>query len=356
MKIETPNEEGFKTCPHIFCGIDAFLTIPALDPKWNESNLHFRSLITDKVGNVLSCGHLKFFNLGEAHNWYPDPTRFSDIVAETKHDGSLLIMDFVNGHFSMRTRGCASYKVQPNWEDFEKIILYNPNIPKIIEEYSHISFLFEIESPNNIVVIHSNDIHFTFLGGIDKRTLKYIPRQEVKDLSKLMDINTPITYDYNDILSMAEMVKEWKGKEGLVISYNNNQSRVKLKSDWYLFIHKIKSQFNNINNLIEFYVNEGMPIYQTFYDTIKTHFDYELAELLVDQMTKISDAGESVRKTISNMHDFISSIRNFDTRKDQALAITRQHGGMDSGVLFSLLDGKELNKKQLIKLVESSLV
>jgi hypothetical protein len=57
MKVHLPTEEEhFNIIPNTFCELDCYLITPKIDAKWNESNLFYRSLITDKEGNVLSSG------------------------------------------------------------------------------------------------------------------------------------------------------------------------------------------------------------------------------------------------------------------------------------------------------------
>jgi predicted CopG family antitoxin len=152
-------------------------------------------------------------------------------------------------------------------------------------------------------------------------------------------------------------VKEWKGKEGIVISYNDNQNRIKIKSDWYCWIHKIKSQLNSESNLIEYYVNEGLPSYKKFYETIKNNFDWELAEQMTSEISKMVDCGKKVKKNIKGMESFINTIKHYPTRKEQAQQIIASYSGETnrSSMLFTLLDGKKLSNDQLIKLMHQNL-
>jgi len=54
------------------------------------------------------------------------------------------------------------------------------------------------------------------------------------------------------------------------------------------------------------------------------------------------------------MKDFVASIRKFETRKQQAEYILLNYKMSNrSQFVFSLLDGKELTKEQLIKLMTS---
>lgn len=356
MKVSLPIEEGyFNIIPNTFCGLDCYLITPEMDAKWNSNNLFYRSLITDKEGNVLSSGWPKFFNYEEKPDCYPDPKNFNDLKYEEKKDGSLLIADYINGQFSMRTRGTFSYITLPNASDFELLPEKYPKVVEFLRENSHITLLFEIVTPNNVIVIRPKEIEFYLLGAINKNDLSVVPSFELTEIwRKIGPIPTPKTYSFNDVRDLQkiyEHIKKWKGEEGVVISYNNGQNRIKLKSDWYRWIHSIKSELNSINNIIEFYIEKKMPSSEDFYKIIETEFDYEIAIQLKDEIEKICDAGEKAKKYIDNFLEMIHDIRKVETRKEQAEMIKRNCGD-GSNYAFSILDNKEITKIQWFKMIK----
>jgi hypothetical protein len=359
MKIKLPIEEGyFNIIPSKFCGVESFLITPEIDAKWNNNNLFFRSMITDKEGNVLSCGFPKFFNYGEKEDCYPNPEKFNDWKCEDKIDGSLLIADYVNNQFSMRTRGTVSYITQENAKDFELLPEKYPKVVSFLKENQHLSLLFEIVTPNNVIVVRSNQIEFYLIGAINKNGMCVVSSKDLTDIwRKMGPISTPQSYkflDTNNISKIAETIKYWKGKEGVVVSYNNGQNRIKLKSDWYLFCHRVKSQLSSINNLIDCYIDKEMPIMEEFYKVIETDFDYEIAFQLKDQISEICEAGDVAKKYIDNMLEMIHDIRKVDSRKEQAEMIKRNYKD-NSGYAFSILDNKPITKTQWIKLINQNL-
>ena len=233
MKINPPIEDGcFNIIPKIFCGLESYLIIPQIDAKWDKDNLHFRSMIVSKDGEVLSCGFKKFFNAGEKPDCYWEPENYTDWYIEEKMDGSLLIADYVNGQFSMRTRGTVSYKEQQNSSDFE---LLPERFPKLLEEFpnfSNLSLLFEIETPNNVIVIRPKEIQFYLLGAINKDTLEMLSIADLIEIWKKIGCPpTPQQYVYSnfkDLSDIIENIKKWKAKEGIVLTYNKGQNKKKL--------------------------------------------------------------------------------------------------------------------------------
>lgn len=350
MKVAIPKkEDGFKAYSHDFCGLNAFLIVPEINAKWNKKNLFYRSLIVDKKGNVLSSGWPKFFNYGEKAECYPQPDKYKDWRIEEKLDGTLVICDFVNGRFSMRTRGSVSYLAQQNFKDFELLTTLYPGVVEHLKNNSHLSLLFELVTPNNVIVIRQSDVQFYFLGAIDKTKLKVVDKYELD-----IDVPVPQEYSFSKISNLVEAVKHWKGQEGVVLSYNKGKNRIKVKSNWYCWIHKVKSQFNCDKNLIEFYVEEGMPTYEKFYKIIETNFDFELASQLQKDIERMVAAGEKVSKVLTSVSKLTQDIRNLETRKEQAKIIQQSYVASNKHLVplaFSFLDNKEITKDQLQKLM-----
>lgn len=359
MKAKLPlGDEFFNFIENKFCGLPCYLITPKIDAKWNKNNLLYRSLIIDKEGNVLSSGFPKFFNYGEKTECYPNPEDFNDWKLEDKIDGSLLIADYVNGCFSMRTRGTVSYSSQENAKDFELLSQKYPKVVEFLKENQHLSLLFEIVTPNNVIVIRQQQIQFYFIGAINKSGMCVVSSSDLTNIwRKIGPIPTPQSYNFlntNNLSKIAETIKHWKGKEGIVISYNNGQNRIKLKSDWYLFCHRVKSQLNSQNNLIEYYIDSEMPTYENFYKKIEIEFDFEIALQLKGEIEKICNSAEKSRKYIDNILEMVHDIRKVDSRKEQAQMIKR-HYNENSAYAFSILDNKPISKAQWTKLINKFL-
>jgi hypothetical protein len=358
MKVSLPTEEEyFNIVPNKFCDLDCFLITPKIDAKWNSNNLFYRSLITDEEGSVMSCGFFKFFNYLEKPDCYPDPEKFNDWKCEEKKDGSLVICDYVNGKFSMRTRGTVSYATQENATDFELLPQKYPKVKEYLKKNQHLSLLFEIVTPNNVIVIRPKEIEFYLIGAIDKNKMTIVSSGDLTEIwRELGNVPTPTTYTFNDIRDLSkisEHIKNWKGDEGIVISYNNGQNRIKMKTSWYCIIHRIKSQLSSNKNLIDFYIEKELPVYQEFYKIIETEFDYEIAVQLKNELEKICEAGEKSKKYIDHILEVVHDIRKVKTRKDQALMI-KKNFQENSSFVFCILDGKIITKDQWTKLMNQN--
>jgi hypothetical protein len=173
---------------------------------------------------------------------------------------------------------------------------------------------------------------------------------------KVGPIPVPKIYTFSilsDLSKIYEHIKNWKGEEGIVISYNNGQNRIKLKTDWYCFIHRVKSQLSSTKNLIDFYIEKEMPSHEDFYKIIETEFDYEIAIQLKWELEKICEAGEKAKKYIDHILEVVHDIRKVETRKEQAEMIKRNFQE-NSSFVFSILDGKIMSKEQWTKLINQN--
>ena len=126
---------------------------------------------------------------------------------------------------------------------------------------------------------------------------------------------------------------------------------MKCKADLYLVKHRLKSELNSESNFVEFYVQEGMPDYQEFFNAVEKVVDFETATAFRGRISKVVDAGKEVNRILNHMDDFVSSIKSLKTRKEQADMIIGSYGPTNRAAFcFTKLDNKPLTKEQIIKL------
>jgi len=97
-----------------------------------------------------------------------------------------------------------------------------------------------------------------------------------------------------------------------------------------------------------------MPSCEEFYKKIESDFDFEIALQLKDEIEKICNAGDSVKKYIDNILEMVHDIRKVESRKEQAEMIKRNYHE-NSSYAFSILDNKQISRIQWIKLITQKL-
>jgi T4 RnlA family RNA ligase len=324
--------------------------------KWTRKNLNLRSVLVDYDGNILSRGFNKFFNVGESPDLYPNPEKYKDWVLTNKEDGSLAICDYIFDCLNVRTRGTISYKDHENTVDFDYVI-QKYNISSVVKKYNEYSILFEIYSPTNVIVLKPyTEPEIVLLGAIHKETGIYYPfyTQLGKEIQSHLNCKVPEIFNFSgNIIDIVDNIKLWKNKEGIVLNYNNSQNQLKIKSLWYLSLHRLKSELNNTEKVIDVWLDQGMPDYQTFYNYIVNTFDFELAEQIRGQISSIIDAKKEVDKIVGGMNNFvINRLKTLPNRKLQAEQVLSSYSVTNRSVMvFKLLDNKSLDKSDYKKLI-----
>lgn len=359
MKIDLKNLDtnNFKLKEGCINGNLVQLIVPVeFNCNWNKKNLHFRSVIVDYDGNILSRGFNKFFNAGESPDLYPNPEKYKDWVLTNKEDGSLMICDYIYDSLNVRTRGTISYKDHENTNDFD-FVIEKYNISSLVKKYEKYSILFEIYSPNNVIVLKPYDEpEIVLLGAINKETGIYYPFYTSlgKEIQSTVNCKVPEVFKLSgNILDIIENIKVWKNKEGVVLNYNDSQNQIKIKSQWYLTLHHMKSELSSTEKVMDVWLEQNMPDYNTFYNYIATTFDYELAEQCRGTISNLCDARKEVDKIVDYMREFVKNkLLVLPSRKEQAQVVLSAYGDTNrSSYVFALLDGKVLGKNDYKKLM-----
>jgi hypothetical protein len=334
--------------------------------KWTQDNKHMRSVVVNYDGEVISAGFPKFTNWGENPDNFPVPTSLRNCTVMEKLDGSLLIVSKYNGQYILRTRGTVDASTLANGHELE---LFKTNIlPKLVDatypNYKYIdamqgdtwrvSILFEWLSPiNKIVINYGDEPKFTLIGIIGHTEYDMVNQSGLDWLSKHWGLERPVTYTFSDVNDLLQNVEQWKGKEGVCVYSKNDQSIHKVKGAWYLALHHMKSELSNIEKVMDVWLEQGMPDYNTFYNYIFTTFDFELAEQIKSMISRIADGKKEVNKIVEGMNSFVNNrLRSLPSRKEQAQLVISSYGETNrASFLFKLLDGKSLGKEEYKKLM-----
>lgn len=346
--------KNFVERPVDFCGINSFLVFPShIGAKFTQKNKIFRSSIWDKDGNLLSAGFPKFKNAGEDPDNFPMPKSIKKCEILTKADGSLCIVDFVNGKFNARTRGTACYTQLENYKDFEYCFDKYNKIKKFVKE--DFSLLFESVSPNQRIVLdYGQEPDLILIGAINKKDYSLFRQKELDKIAKEIGVSRPEYHSFDSFDEISEFCEKAEGTEGFCLYFNEGQSIVKVKTSWYLALHRMKSELGSYKRVVDVFLEMGMPDFNSFYSQLVEIYDYEIAEQARPHVSIICDAWKEVQKIEEGMHKFVKRIAGLDTRKEQALEITSSYGGEGNnraGFVFKILDGQELEIDDYKKLL-----
>lgn len=366
MKIDltTIDLESFCVDEHLLNGEPVYLIQPQfVNVKWKKDTLIFRSSLWNTEGELVSAGHKKFFNWGEQPEISPVLTSLENCNILEKIDGSLLIVSKYNGNFILRTRGTVDATKLNN--GYELDIFKKQYLPKLVDFFettcNHkskdtwpLSFLFEWVSPNQRIILNYGDQPEWYLVGcIGHVDYSIAPQVMLDELAGKAGFKRPPIYSFSTVEDLIKKVEQWKGKEGVVVYSNSDQTLHKIKSVSYLFLHRMKEAFGSIDKVVDVWFSRNCPTYQEFEQYIVTTFDWELWKMIQGDVSKICDAWKSVQRIVEGMTKFVDeTLRPLPTRRQQAEKVIASYGKTNrSQFVFSLLDSEPLNGDQKKKLL-----
>jgi hypothetical protein len=357
MKIEISSIDRtqFMVHEHSLNGEIVHLIQPQhIGTQWRQDNKHLRSVVVNYEGEVISASLPKFTNWGENPEHFPVPTSLQNCTVVEKLDGSLLIVSKYKGQYILRTRGTVDASTMANGHELE--LFKSTILNKLYDNNDtwNYSVLFEWLSPiNKIVLSYGDEPDWYLVGVINHDDYSLTPQFVLDRYAINAEIKRPATYTFTDVNDLLQNVDQWKGKEGVCVYSKNDQTIHKVKGAWYLALHHMKSELSNIEKVMDVWLEQGMPDYNTFYNYIFTTFDYELAEQVKGMISRIADGKKEVNKIVDGMNDFVNNrLRSLPTRKEQAQAVISSYGETNrASFLFKLLDGKSLGKEEYKKLM-----
>jgi hypothetical protein len=329
------------------------LICPIAFPKWTPENLMYRSSIWNQAGEPVSLSFKKFFNEGEAPELYPNPLDFKDWKAIEKIDGSALIVSDYRGEKIFRTRGTFDARgMEKNGHEIDLLIEKYPKAfnPILI---GNVTLIYEWVSPLNKIVIQYNEPDIYLVGAIDHNNYSLYHQHTLDFWAKQWGVKRPQIFEFKTIKEASETVKQFQGKEGIVLYYNDDQNMIKMKGDWYLLRHKLKSELSSFEKLVDYYFQMDCPRYDEFHKSIGEFLDFETANSMRGDISRIVDGMREVGKIETGMYNFINDkVLFLPTRKEQALKIKDAYGDTNrASYLFCLLDDHPLDAEQKKKLL-----
>lgn len=366
MKIElnSIDRDNFIVTEHEWNGELLYLVIPKhIGAKFTKETMMFRSSVWNSDGELVSASFKKFFNWGEHPELTPPPSSLKGVQFIEKLDGSTMIVSKYKGDFIIRTRGTIDASLmEKNGHEVEELMIEYPMVKQLGDELSDsgdwtFSLIFEWTSPLNQIVIRFDKADIRLIGAINHEDYTLWTQKQLDGLADTLGVRRPQIFNFTTTEEMITTINNLKGKEGIVVYFNNGQSLLKLKSDWYLALHRMKSELSSIDGVVELYMTLGGKLsYNEFYQYIVNTFDYELAEIVRGHLSKTIDAKKNADNIIQGMNKFVESIKLLKTRKEQALKIIDAYGNTNrAGFVFTLLDGRPLEVKDIKKLIFQSL-
>ena len=244
----------------------------------NEIVRECRGLIFNLVTlEPVSVPFFKFGNYGESY--CPEIDWESATIME-KIDGSLIKIVKMGGNFLVSTNGTIlAYDAKLANVLNKKFVTFFDLVveaTKHLDMYSldfkeNYTYMFELTSPYNKVVIPYNDIQLSLIGIRNNQTLK----EELiynHPLSKVF--NTPKQYKFKTLEDCIESAKNLPYNEEGYVVVDKNFNRVKIKSLEYVNVHHLKGEgILTFKKALELIRNNELEEFLTYFNEYKENID-----------------------------------------------------------------------------------
>ena len=293
--------------------------------KWTNDNLHFRSSVWTRDGELVSPGFRKFFNYGEQPALYPSlPEDLSGVSCIEKIDGSCLIVSRFRGETIARTRGTFdASRMELSGHDIEFLKSKYPKafFNSFLESST---LLYEWTSPSNKIVLdYGNEPDIYLVGCIRHDDYSLVPQSQLDEMAESIDVKRPQRYFFDSVTHLIDTVKAFQDSEGVCAYYNNDQTIVKVKGVRYLALHSFKSHCT-LSSLLDVFLTLGVPTYQELAHHVESTFDYECRAMAESHIKTITDAGDVLRSGVDAMQALVAEWRS-RSKKEFALFVLSEH-------------------------------
>ena len=207
----------------------------AFDGVWNKVTLNCRGLIVDAFDWIIARPFPKFFNYGQPG--CPEVDLDEPVVVSDKMDGSLGILyrNPDTGKYAIATRGSFASD-----QAIHATEIYNRKYAQFVPPKG-ITMLFEIVYPENRIVCNYGDMDdLVLLGSVD------ISNGDSWDASAVdWDWPGPIAKAFPyETMREALTAPPREGAEGFVVHFIVSDTRVKIKQEDYIALHRIVTGLN----------------------------------------------------------------------------------------------------------------
>lgn len=303
-----------------------------------------RGLILDE--NTLEPVCVPFFKFGNYGESYCPNIDWKSAKITQKIDGSLIKIVRLGNDLLISTNGsidaskalvtqafeCEYDSYRDLVEHAEPLVSIDKNDWLNLFEENY-TYMFELTSPYNKVVIPYSGIKLTLIGVRDNISLKEISIYE-HELSKVFDV--PNRYSFaslNDCIKSAQLLPY--DEEGYVV-VDGNFNRVKVKSTAYVAVHHLKG--------------EGILTPRKALELLRANEISEFLNYFSEYRVNFENLGKRYEQLIQTIQqewlDNQDNIERLDSRKDKALYI--QNHCHYQPFMFGMISNKFCNSKQYI--------
>lgn len=292
-----------------------------IDAIWSRKETHeCRGIILNENDNwnVVSLSYFKFFNYGEplcakidtpSVKWYE------------KSDGSLITFYWWNNEWNIQTSGSINaFDISYTENSFGDLCIiattkmygsYENFLSKLDKKYF---YMFELMTPENIVVAQHKTYTLKLHGIRNKETLEEISIDNFNDLIKVDK------YNFNNVEDVIKVSKTLSWENEGFIGVDKYFNRCKIKGPEYVAMHYTATSIS-MYSIVDILKQNELEEYLLYFDN-KKEFYKQLEKNFLELVKEFQD-----------VIDFCHTISNLD-KKEFALIILEKYTGLKRTLAF----------------------
>lgn len=296
----------------------------------------------DDVVELVSWPFDKFFNYRE-NPFTMDLDFTKTIQILDKMDGSLISSMLIDGRLWLKSKGSlfSDQAIAANrfikLDESIDLLEFVENMAK-----ENCTVCMEYTAPDNRIVIGYPEAALTVLCVRDNETGRYFPldmfEDDYEDASVFFvddAIESVKQLTDNNVEAFVDKIPEMEDIEGYVLLLSDG-TRVKIKTEWYLVLHRIKDSINSQRRLFE------AIVYETIDDVKAAFYDDEMALETIDSMEiKVLKLQKDTINTVENFH---AANKHLD-RKGYAIKGQKELEKVYFGLAMNLYLGYDVDYK-----------
>lgn len=243
--IKVEKDGGYTVVNYVFQGSDTF---PTVQGHAEAVLRECRGLIFETAtGRIASRRFQKFFNAGERADSVIDVSREHYVLE--KLDGSMISPLRIGGGIRWVSKmGVTDVSMQA-----EMFVADRPTYAALADDMLELGEtpIFEWQSRKQRIVLDYPEDRLTLLAIRDNVTGEYLDRRDVEQLAEAFGIPVveAIAPSIGDFDAFITELRKREDAEGVVITFADGHM-VKVKTDWYVQLHRAKDQISRERHLI----------------------------------------------------------------------------------------------------------
>ena len=264
-------KDGYKVVNYVVATHETFPAVNTVqmvqnwdvsEPIYETENDYFaalrrecRGLVFDMEGNLINRRYHKFFNVNERDETQLDRIDWNKphVILE-KLDGSMVSPCRVRNHVRWMTK----MGVTDTSMEAETFVSKNPQYALLARHYLENGFtpVFEWCSNKNRIVLDYPEDRLVLTAMRENVSGNYLLQDALEAIGSRYGIEVVEAYQHGDD-EIVDQVRKWEDTEGVVVRFEDGHM-VKVKSDWYVRIHKVKSLLGQERDVVKLILNNEL--------------------------------------------------------------------------------------------------